>query len=207
MSLLKKLFGAKKSADDHIVQSPLTEETAKIIQKQEKTFQSKISAKDQNLPVSQEDLVKTFAEFFAPNTDFFSTPGSPKYNAYFSVVNAARDEMFKNLALFSAATKWTTQQLTNLVSNPKPGITNMLICGLIFKMGDYAVIKDAVYCVDFCESIPNCIALYLLLTAQKLPTDKRTMVVDAGEGSNTTAFQKALEVLKICDSSWDVRIF
>ena len=110
--------------------------------------------------------------------------------------------MFHNPQLFTAATKWEPEQLAELANNPKPGVTNMLICGLIFAMGSYAVIKDAVYCVDFCEKIPNCIALYLLLIARAMPEDQRKMLIDAGDRSNPAAFVKALNALKVCEPTW-----
>ena len=174
MSFFRNLFGNKQTA----------ETVLKALQAQQASFQEKAQSKARNSPITEKELLQTFAEYFAPNTEFFSVPGSPKFTAYFKVVNTARDEMISNLDLFSAATKWTPQQLADLINNPKPGITNMLICGLIFSLGDYAVIKDALYCVDFCERIPNCISLYLLLIAQKQPNKSRKMIIDAGDGCN-----------------------
>ena len=196
MSFFRNLFGNKQTA----------ETVLKALQAQQASFQEKAQSKARNSPITEKELLQTFAEYFAPNTEFFSVPGSPKFTAYFKVVNTARDEMISNLDLFSAATKWTPQQLADLINNPKPGITNMLICGLIFSLGDYAVIKDALYCVDFCERIPNCIALYLLLIAQKQPNKSRKMIIDAGDGCNSNALSAALDTLKICDRSWQYKI-
>lgn len=115
--------------------------------------------------------------------------------------------MQRDLPIFKAATKWTPEQLADLLNNPKPGITSSLICGLLFAMGDYAVIYNTVYCVDFCERIPNCIALYLLLTAQKQPSDKRKMAIDAGDRSNSEALRRAMDTLSVCDPAWTYSIF
>ena len=82
----------------------------------------------------------------------------------------------------------------------------MIICGMIFRMGEYAVIKDAVYCVDFCEKTPNCTALYLLLTAQKEPEDNRRQIIDAGDRSDKTAFIEAMNSLKVLDPHWTFQI-
>lgn len=67
-------------------------------------------------------------------------------------------------------------------------LTNMIVCGLIFRMGDYGVLKSNVLCIDFCEKIPNCMSLYLLLTVQKLPEHQRKQIIDAGDGADKTAF-------------------
>ena len=87
------------------------------------------------------------------------------------------------------------------------GLTNMMICGLIFKMGEYAVTKSALYCVDFAEMIPHCIALYILLIAQKQPSDQRKFLIDAGDGVNTAALSEAMDELKVCDPNWTFKIF
>lgn len=208
MGLLDRLFGGFKKTDGTSAAKPAPEgkkpvdAAAAVLAGQKASFDQKVQAKERDAAITQEALLKIFGEYFAPNKDFFSQPGSPKFVAYFGAVNAARDEMIRNPKLFAEATKWSMQALADLINQPKPGITNMLICGLIFAMGDYAVIKDAVYCVDFCEAIPNCIALYLLLTAQKLPQDRRAMMIDAGDNSDKTAFTSAMNALKVCDPSW-----
>ena len=92
------------------------------------------------------------------------------------------------------------------INNPKTVISNMIICGMIFRMGEYAVIKDAVYCVDFCEKTPNCTALYLLLTAQKEPEDNRRQIIDAGDRSDKTAFIEALNSRNVLDPHWTFQI-
>ena len=204
MGIFSNLFGKKKP--DKNASSDPKDAAAGIIREQQAAYQQKVQSKESSGKVSENELTKLYLEYFAPNKDFYSVLGSPKFQAYFQVVNAARDEMFQNPQLFSAATKWTVQELVDLVNNPKPMITNLLVCGLIFKVGDYAVIRDALYCVDFCEAVPNCIALYLLLTAQKLPADKRKMFIDAGDGSDSTALSAAMETLKTCDPDWSFTI-
>lgn len=114
--------------------------------------------------------------------------------------------MLKNPDLFKMATKWDISKLKEMLRNPKPGITNMLVCGLIFRTGDYGVLKSAVYCVDFCTKIPNCIALYLLLTEQKLPEGQHRQVIDAGDRSDKTAFKAAMESLKVLDPDYSFMI-
>lgn len=197
MFLYKKLFQKKEKSN---LQN--TEQIINIIQQQQLSFQQKARCKERNDPISLNELMQIFSEYFAPNTEFYSVPGSAKSTAYFMVVNAARNEIVQNPSLFHAATKWTPAQLAEWVSNPIPGVTNSLICALIFTMGSYAVIRDVVYCVDFCEAIPNCIALFLLLTAQKLPSEKRKMLIDAGDGSNAKALIHAMNTLSVCDPSW-----
>ena len=197
MFLHKKLFQKKEKNN-----SQNMEQIINIIQQQQLSFQQKARCKERNDPISLNELMQIFSEYFAPNTEFYSVPGSAKYTAYFMVVNAARDELFRNPSLFHAATKWTPAQLAEWVSNPIPGVTNSLICALIFTLGSYAVISDVIYCVDFCETIPNCIALFLLLTAQKLPNEKRKMLIDTGDGNNARALIKAMNTLSACDPSW-----
>ena len=110
--------------------------------------------------------------------------------------------MLKNPDIFKFATKWDISRLAEMLKNPKPAITTILVCGLIFRVGDYGVLKSVIYCVDFCEKIPNCISLYLLLSAQKLPEEKRSMTIDAGDGSDVTAFRAAMESLRVLDPKW-----
>ena len=205
MGFFKKLFGNKEEKQP--TANNAAAQAAAALAQQKQNYDALAAAKNPTAAVPEETLLKIFAEYFAPNKDFYSVPGSEKFKAYFGVVNAARDEMFAQQQLFTAATKWTAQQLVDMVNNPKPGITNMKICALIFLMGQFAVVKDAVYCVDFAGAIPNCIALYLLLVAQKQPADKRGQVLDTGEGENTQALSAAIDSLKILDPSWSPRIF
>lgn len=156
--------------------------------------------------VPDEILIELFKYFFMPNIDFYSEEGNPKYTAYFNVVNAAKYELITQKGLFTEATKWTSDELKELIDNPVPGLTNIKICGLIFLMGRFAVIKDIVYCVDFIQRIPNCITLYLLLIAQKQPKERRTQLLDVGVGVDKREFSDALDKLKVCDPQWDARI-
>ena len=171
-----------------------------------KSLNQLAAEKDARPAVTEAELMQYFAEYFAPNKDFYSVPGSEKFKAYFGAVNAARDEMLKNPDLFKLATKWDISKLKEMIENPKPAITNMLICGLIFRIGDYGVLRASLLCVDFCAKIPNCIALYLLLTSQKLPKDKRRLIIDAGDNADKTAFKAAMESLKVLDPSWSFMI-
>lgn len=220
MSFWSKLFGKNKKTPvqetPHIPAEPTPTPDPvppapapvnEIVQQAAENLQQKAAAKEPTAPISLNELLPIFATYFAPNMKFFSTPGSPTCNAYFHAVNTAKEEIIRNQKLFTAATKWTPQQFADLLNNPQAGITNMMICGLIFKMGEFAVIKDAVYCVDFSESIPNCVALYLLLIAQKLPADQRKMILDIGDGTNKQPLTKALSDLQILDPQWKCTIF
>lgn len=212
MGLFDSLFRKKQQSEE----KPQSEETPQPAAKADATniadparlsLEEKAAQKERSEPIPKEELLRTFATFFAPNTEFYSVPGSEKFQAYFQVVNDARDEMFAHPKLFYSATRWTPQMLAELVNNPKPGITNMMICGLIFSMGEYAVIPDRLVCVDFCETIPNCIALYLLLNMQKPSMKGKRMLLDVGDGADSSALVKAIETLKTCDPDWDCRIW
>lgn len=209
MSILDKLFGKKKAGankkthgDELQKATDAAKLAASAMKAAEKNFNMLAAEKDARVAVKEKELIQCFSEYFAPNKEFFSTPGSENYKIYFSAINSARDEMINNPELFKMATKWDISRLIDMLNNPEPAITNMIVCGLIFHMGSYGVVKSYVYCVDFCENIPNCIALYLLLTARKLPPEKRTQIIDVGEGSDSTAFKTAMESLQVLDPSW-----
>lgn len=154
---------------------------------------------------TEQELFGVFAEYFAPNKQFYSQPGSPVHTAYFQAINNARFEILSNLNLFQAATKWTADELETLLNGNNPS-KNMILLGLIFRVGWFSVYKDALYCVDFGEKVPNCIALYLLLIAQKEPPQNRRQVIDAGDNTDPAPLRQALKLLKICDPSWDPRV-
>lgn len=71
----------------------------------------------------------------------------------------------------------------------------------------YAVIKDNLFCVDFLEQLPNCIALYLLLIAQKEPTDKRVQLLDTGDGVDPKPLKDVIESLQVLDPTWQPKMF
>ena len=185
----------------------LAADAKNVIESSEKELSNQAAEKDASAMASGQELVGYFEEYFAPNRDFYSVPGSEKFQAYFNALNAARDEMLRNPDLFKAATKWDPEMLVEMLENPKRELTNMLVCGLIFRTGEYAVTKSALLCVDFCERIPYCIAVYLLLTAQKLPKEKRKQVIDAGDGADKTAFIEAMKSLEVLDPDWSFSVF
>lgn len=177
-----------------------------VLAKQQEHYDTLVKEKDPDEPVSQNELIGIFSSYFAPNTAFY-LPGTPNAGAYFNCVNAAKVELLQNSTLLTAATRWSAEQYRELVQNPPPGIGNMMICGLIFKMGEFAVVKDMVYCVDFAEAVPHCIALYLLLIAQKQPEDQRTQILDAGTGTNRKPLTDAIDALRPLDPKWDPKVW
>ena len=156
--------------------------------------------------MTNEELLTIFADFFAPNTEFFSNPNSPKYKAYFDTINAAIVEMTENPLIYKKATKRDQNELIHMLNNRIAGYTNRIICALIFCMGRYAVIPSSIMCVDFAEAIPRCIALYLLLTAQLLPAEQRKQLIDAGDDVNKQSLTEAMNVLSVCDANWKFTI-
>lgn len=211
MGIFDKLFGTKepapKPAEQLKVDNSAADLAKAVIAATSQKLKESAADKD-NLPQLTDDMaVQTFIEYFAPNQDFYSSPGSEKFNAYFGAVNAAKLELANNPDLFKMATKRDVDELIAHINEPKPMMSNMVICGMIFRMGLYAVIKDAVYCVDFCDKVPNCAALYLLLIAQKEPEDQRKQIIDAGDRSDKTRFKAAMESLKILDPNWSFTIY
>ena len=198
---------AKNEANTAPSKTPASAATAAaVFAEQQVHYNDLVSEKVPEQAVSEDDLAKIFAEYFAPNTDLYMI-GTPKAASYFHAINAAKLELLNNGNLLNAAAKWEPDQYAELLKNPRPGIGNMMICGLIFKVGAFSVVKDMVYCVDFSERVPNCIALYLLLIAQKMPEDKRTFVLDAGSGTDRTKLMQAIRSLSVCDPKWECKIW
>ena len=75
-----------------------------------------------------------------------------------------------------------------------PCITQALICNFLRKY------------VDFSAHIPNCIALYLLLTAHREPADKRVQKLDVGDNADKTPLSTAITRLQILDPDWKCQI-
>ena len=181
-----------------------------IIQEQEKQHSSLIADKESSTKfMSDSELLAIFAEHFAfgMKEGFITQPGSPKYKAYFDAINAATLELVNNPHLYSQATKRNQAELVSMCNNRIPGLTNSLICSLIYCMGKYAVVNSAMLCVDFAEAIPNCIAVYLMLAAQKLPPNNRKQMIDAGDGVNKQPLTNAMNLLSVCDPNWKYQIF
>lgn len=174
--------------------------------RQQEHYNSLVQEKGTDDIVSENELIQIFSTYFAPNKTFY-TPGSVGTPVYFSAINAAKIELLQNCNLLTAATRWSAEHYKELVQNPPPGLGSMMICGLIFKTGEFAVVKDMVYCVDFSEAIPHCIALYLLLIAQKQPNDQRVQIIDAGTGTNRAPLTAAMNDLRILDPKWDFKIW
>lgn len=156
--------------------------------------------------ISDEALIGIFTKYFSPNKSFYSEPGSPKFTSYFNAINAAKLEMLNNPALYEDATGRSPAELAEMMNDPKPVITNMTICGLIFRMGEFAVTRSVLICVDFSELIPNCVALYLLLTAEREPEEKRKQLIDAGDGTDKRPLNTAIMGLQPLDPAWQCEI-
>lgn len=170
-------------------------------------YDKTVEEKDQGVRLkTDEELLKIFSVFFAPNTDFYSHIGSRKAEAYFGSIKAAISEMLAHAQLYRQATKREQSDLLEMVQKRIPGFTNSILCALIFCVGEYAVVKSELYCVDFADAAPNCIALYLLLTAQKLPKDKRRMLLDVGDGVDKQPLLKAIASLQVCDPHWICKV-
>lgn len=211
MGIFNKLFSKKKENDTASVVTKNNdnnlEAVQKILQEQKQKYQEAENEMIRKEPVSDQELMQYFAEYFAPNKEFYSSPGSPKFQAYFNAINKAKLEMLNSPSLYNEATGRKLEDLLNMINNPVIAVTNMLVCGLIYCMGKYAVIKQAVFCVDFLQQLPNCIALYLLLIAQKEPTGKRTQILDTGDGVDPAPLKAAIDSLLILDPEWDPKIF
>ena len=211
MGFFKRLFGAEKQ--DNTAKkagstdaATLAKMAAVIVERDKARLENLADAKKRTSPVSDEELLKCFAEYFSPNTSFYSVPNSQNFKAYFGAINIGKMEMLNHPTLYSEATGRTRAELLDMLNNPKPVVTNMMICGLIFYMGEYAVIRDNVLCVDFSEVIPNCVALYLLLTAEREPSEKRRQLIDAGDGTNKQPLKNAISNLQVLDPDWKCTI-
>lgn len=158
-------------------------------------------------PLSDVELIITFTEYFVPNKRFCSNPKSPKSTVYFEAINNARTEMLQHPALYQEATGRPHSELLEMLKHSKPEITGAITCGLIFHMGKFATIQDAVLCVDFSEQIPNCIALYLFLIAQRKPQNQRKQLIDAGDGTDKKPLTQAITRLKKLDPNWECQIY
>lgn len=196
----------EKSKGTQEISNNNIDDISKVISGAESRFND-LAKEKENQSLSKEDLQQIFTDYFFSNKDFYSNPNSNKFNVYFNSINLAKREMFENSNLVIAATGWDLSKLNDLFNEPNTAMRNMYICALIFLVGSYSVVKDLMYCVDFAEKVPNCIALYLLLIAQKQPQALRKQVLDTGEGSNNEELIKAMNSLKICDPFWDFSIF
>ena len=203
MGIFDKLFSKKKTTDkvgvDTNNSDSNSEAVLKILQEQKQKYQETANGMIRKEPVSDQELMKYFVEYFAPNKEFYSSPGSPKFQAYFNSINKAKLEMLHSPSLYNEATGRRTEDLLAMINNPDTAVTNIFVCGLIFCMGKYAVIKQAVFCVDFLQQLPNCIALYLLLIAQKEPAKNRTQLLDTGDGVDPEPLKAVIDSLHILD--------
>lgn len=202
---LKDLFRKKTSVAKP---NPSISSTESILSAVHEKYDNQLSNVENSFHrLTDNELLVIFAEYFAPNTDFYDPGNSDKYKAYFGVINGAIPEMLNNPQLFRQATKRDPAELLSMCNNRVPGLTNNLLCGLIFIMGKFAMVPSAILCVDFAEAIPNCIAIYLLLTAQKLPSENRTTMIDAGDGVDKNPLIKAMNTLSVCDLNWKYKIY
>lgn len=208
MRIFNKLFGSSKSKAETGTPGKSTGQTSKTIQKQQQRHESSAQSILPTEKIPEEELISIFATYFSPNTAFYSSPGSAQFTAYFNAINKARNELLENPEVLEKATKWTREMLVQMINNPIPGISNMVVCGLIFHVGAFAVNEDYELYYDFPDKdlpykIPYCIALYLLLTAQKIPADERLQMIMVRKGVNTLPLSRAMCSLQTCDHSWN----
>ena len=196
-----------KSKAVEAMQSPNVQEALRILTESRKRHEEHVNSVENSATLlSDGELMGVFTEYFLPNKEFYAQPGSPKYKAYFDSLNAATMEMQSHPQLYRQATKREPEELVRMCNNRIPGVTNSLICGLIFCVGKYAVVPSGMLCVDFAEAIPNCIAIYLLLTAQKLPAGERKKLIDAGDGVDKQPLIKAIDRLSVCDPVMEYKV-
>lgn len=105
MGFFSKLFGKKENTAKVDIPKTDAAKADTVKAAPAKNLNELAAEKDARPAVTEKELMQYFAEYFAPNKDFYSVPGSEKYNAYFGAVNAARDEMIKHPDLFKMATK------------------------------------------------------------------------------------------------------
>ena len=206
----QRLFGGKEKKEKNQNPAPVrntaSDEKAKtLLDQQNLRFDHLSAAKERSAPVTDGDLIQCFVKYFAPNTGFYSDLGSAGSRAYFNAIVNAREEMLRNPELFQRAMGRKHTELLDIINN-KPPMGNTLICGFIYYMGSYATIQDRLLCVDFGDRIPNCIALYLLLTAEQAPSNQRRQLVDAGDRGDKQPLKQAVEALKGLDPAWECKI-
>ena len=91
-----------------------------IIEDQKKQHDNKIAEMESNTKLlSDSELLAIFAEYFgfAMNEGFLLEQRSPRYKAYFDVVNAATLEMLNNPQLYQKATKREHSDLVAMCNN------------------------------------------------------------------------------------------
>lgn len=74
----------------------------------------------------------------------------------------------------------------------------------VLSMGKYSIVPSVLLCIDFVEIMPYCIAIALLFLAYS--GDKKTQLLDTGDGADITEFKKALDLLTPCCETWEVKI-
>ena len=74
----------------------------------------------------------------------------------------------------------------------------------VLSMGKYSIVPSVLLCIDFVEIMPYCIAIALLFLAYS--GDKKTQLLDTGDGADITKFKKALDSLTPCCEKWEVKI-
>lgn len=162
--------------------------------------------KDARPPVTEAELLQYDAEYFAPVLSRIIEKGGAMHQAYSHAFALAKTELLRQPKLFALATKWESGRVRELLESPKSPDTDRLVRGLVFRVGDYCVLHSAMLCADACDLAPNCIALYLLLTAERLPEAERRQRIDAGDGTDKTAFTTAMESLRVIDQAWHFTI-
>ena len=160
-------------------------------------FDEDARRKDAAPPVSMAQLEEVFTRWIEPHLSFF-----PPLNQEGILLDAA-GELFEHIDLFTAATKWPEAVLDNVVDTSSREDFPVRMSALCYLLGQYAVFRHDIWFVDFSEQIPNCIAMYLLFTAQSLPRSQRVQQIDIGVGTDPKPLQSVLDRMRFTDPLWD----
>jgi len=131
----------------------------------------------------------------------FTASGTPAGDAYVSLLQLAEAEFCTNRAIAAAALQCGDVLLDRLQAK-STAQDAALLRACLFKTGEFGlIIEDNVYSVDFIDAVPYCVALAVLLTAQKLPAGSRQLVIELEQGTPLGRFGEALRLVGVCDGS------
>lgn len=133
---------------------------------------------------------------------FTNLPFTPEtLPAYAALLEAATAEADANRAVTIPATECDNATLDRLAAKATPEDMAQQLAAA-FKTGEFGlIIEDNVYSVDFIDRVPHCVALAILLLAQKLPAGIRQLVIELEPGTPLGTFGDALNQIQLCDPS------